>query len=66
MLACKKVLGRAENVARRLKKQSILNKNEFLKLKLFLGSNDYQNLIKEACLFFYNDFNDEEIRYKIV
>ena len=66
VLACKKVLGRAEKWARRFKKQSILNKMNFLKLKLFLGSKDYQNLIKEACLFFYNDFNDEEIRYKIV
>ena len=37
----------------------------FLKLKLLLGNKDYQNLIKQACLFFYNDFNNEEIRYKI-
>ncbi|MBD23375.1 MAG: hypothetical protein CL572_06940 [Alphaproteobacteria bacterium] len=65
MLACKKVIGRTEKWARRLKNQSIFNKMNFLKLKLLFGNKNYQNLIKQACLFFYSDFNDEKIRYKI-
>ena len=65
ILACKKIIGRTEKWARRLKNQTIFNKMNFLKLKLLLGNKDYQNLIKQACLFFYNDFNNEEIRYKI-
>ena len=65
MLACKKVIGRTEKWARRLKQQSIFNKMNLLKLKLLFGSKNYQNFIKESCLFFYNDFNDEKIRYKI-
>ena len=35
MLACKRVLGRTEKWARRLKNQSIFNKMNFLKFKLF-------------------------------
>ena len=65
MLACKKAIGRTEKWARRLKNQSIFNKMNLLKIKLFFGYKNYQKLIKEACLFFYNDFNDEKIRYKI-
>ena len=66
ILACKKALGRAEKWARRLKKQSIFNKMNLLKLKLFFGNKNYENLIKQACVYFYNDFNDEKIRYKVM
>ena len=66
ILACKKALGRTEKWARRLKKKSIFNKMNLLKLKLFFGNNNYQNLIKQSCQYFYNDFNDERIRYKVV
>ena len=64
-LACKKVIGRTEKWARRLKNQSVFNKMNFLKIKLLFGNKNYQDLIKQACMFFYNDFNDEKIRYKI-
>ena len=66
ILACKKALGRTEKWARRLKKQSIFNKMNLLKLKLFFGNKNYENLIKQACVYFYNDFNDEKIRYKVM
>ena len=46
--------------------KSIFNKMNLLKLKLFLGNNNYLNLIKQSCQYFYNDFNDERIRYKVV
>ena len=64
-LACKKALGRSEKWARRLKGQSIFNKMNWFKIKFWLGNKDYIQILKESCLFFYNDFNDELIRYKI-
>ena len=64
-LACFKAIGRAEKWARRIKNQSFFNKMNLLKLKLFLGDKDYIRFLKLSCLFFYNDFNDEKIRYKI-
>lgn len=64
-LACRKAIGRAEKWARRIKKQSIFNKMNLLKLKLYLGNKNYLKLIKEACSFFYSDFNNERIRYKV-
>lgn len=64
-LACLKALGRAEKWARRIKNQSSFNKMNLLKLKLYLGDSNYIKFLKMSCLYFYNDFNDEKIRYKI-
>ncbi len=64
-LACFKAIGRADKWARRTKNQSFFNKMNLLKLKLYLGDKNYIRFLKMSCLFFYNDFNDEKIRYKI-
>ena len=63
-LACLKAIGRAEKWARRIKNQSFFNKMNLLKLKLYIGDKNYLKFLKMSCLFFYDVFNDEKIRYK--
>ncbi len=64
-IACKKALGRADKWGRRIMKKNSLNKMNWLKLKLFLGSDNFSEIIKSSCLFFYENLNGESIRYKI-
>ncbi len=64
-IACKKAIGRSEKWARRLKNKSFFNEMNWLRLKFWFGSKDYLKILKNTCLYFYNTFNDEEIRYKI-
>lgn len=64
-LACLKAIGRAEKWARRIKNQSFFNEMNLLKLKLYIGDKNYLKFLKMSCLFFYKNFNDEKIRYKI-
>ncbi|MAI29610.1 MAG: hypothetical protein CMP38_05315 [Rickettsiales bacterium] len=64
-IACKKALGRAEKWGRRLKKKNLLNKMNFLKIKLFFGYENFTEILKSSCLYFYENLNGESIRYKI-
>ena len=64
-IACKKALGRAEKWGRRLKKKNSLNKMNWLKIKLFLGYENFNEILKSSCLYFYENLNEESIRYKI-
>ena len=64
-IACKKALGRAEKWGRRLKKKNLFNKMNWMKLKLYLGYDNFSEIIKSSCLYFYENLNGESIRYKI-
>ncbi len=64
-IACKKALGRAEKWGRRLKKKNSLNKMNWLKIKLFFGYENFNEILKSSCLYFYENLNEESIRYKI-
>ena len=64
-IACKKALGRAEKWGRRLKNKNVLNKMNWLKIKLFFGDENFSEIIKNSCLYFYENLNGESIRYKI-
>ncbi len=64
-IACRKALGRAEKWGRRLKKKNSLNKMNWLKIKLFLGYENFNEILKSSCLYFYENLNEESIRYKI-
>lgn len=64
-IACKKAIGRSEKWARRLKNRTHFNQMNLLKLKFWFGGRDFNNIIKSTCLYFYNNFNDEKIRYPI-
>ena len=63
-IACKKALGRTYNWCKRNKKFNFLNKMLLLKILLTFGRNDYEELIKESCTFFYDKVQKDEIRYK--
>ena len=65
-LACLKSLGRAEKWFRREVSGSIINKMNYYRFNVYLGRNDYLNLIKESCLFFYKNSQPKDIRYKII
>ena len=64
-IACKKALGRAEKWGRRFKNKNSLNKMNWLKIKLFFGDENFSEIIKNSCLYFYENLNGESIRYKI-
>ena len=64
-IACKKALGRAEKWGRRFKKKNSFNRMNWLKLKLFLGYDNFNEIIKSSCLYFYENLDGESIRYKV-
>ncbi len=64
-IACIKSLGRSEKWYRRLLKKNKLNKMNYYRLLIYLGRNDYLNLIRKSCLFFYEKGNQNSIRYKL-
>ncbi len=64
-IACKKALGRAEKWGRRLKKKNSFNRMNWLKFRLFLGYDNFSEIIKSSCLYFYENLNGESIRYKV-
>ena len=64
-VACKKALGRAEKWSRRLKKKNSFNRMNWLKLKLFFGYDNYNDIIKSSCLYFYENLDGESLRYKV-
>ena len=37
----------------------------WLKLKLFFGYDNFSEIIKSSCLYFYENLNGESIRYKV-
>ena len=37
----------------------------WLKLKLFFGYDNFNEIIKSSCLYFYENLNGESIRYKV-
>ncbi len=64
-IACIKSLGRAEKWYRRVAKKNKLNKMNLYKLQVYLGRNDYLNLIRKSCHFFYRNDEDNTIRYRV-
>ena len=64
-LACLKSLGRTEKWFRREFGGSKINKMNYYRFNLYFGRDDYLNLIKESCLFFYKHSQANDIRYKI-
>jgi glycosyltransferase involved in cell wall biosynthesis len=64
-VACIKSLGRAEKWYRREFKGNKFNRMNFYKFLIYLGKNDYLEMIKKSCYFFYKDSKDNLIRYKI-
>ena len=64
-IACKKALGRAEKWGRRLKKKNSFNRMNWLKLRLFFGYNNFNEIMRSSCLYFYENLDEESIRYKV-
>jgi glycosyltransferase involved in cell wall biosynthesis len=65
-IACKKSLGRTDKWYRRELGRTIFNKMVLYKISLLLGRNDYLDLIKQSCIFFYEKISRNCIRYKIL
>ena len=64
-VACNKSLGRAEKWYRREFKGNKFNKMNLYKFLIYLGKNDYLEMIKKSCYFFYKGSQAKLIRYKI-
>ena len=52
-------------MGQKVKKKNSFNKMNWLKIKLFLGNNNFNEIIKSSCLYFYENLSEESIRYKI-
>ena len=64
-VACKKTIGRAEKWGRRFKNKSLFNKMNLLRTKLFFGHRNFTEIIKSTCRYFYENLEEEVIRYKV-
>lgn len=65
VLACKKALGRSEKWLRRIKKKGIITRLNFLRFWYYLQRSQELFFLKESCKIFYEQGENNGIRYKI-